>query len=215
LEEDLAIDFGTNFAHAFAVYLTKALEEMETRSTALGILKLCFVKSAPASGAFFLLPLIAYGQDDPLGLVTQVSEKCRSVSEFVFAEFGRRPQVEKCDMISYLAKAFGDRYSAHRIESIADILIQGVRKYPDAFASLKGTMTRKCWKMIEGEKSQQRIGKLAAVAAAFYAIDKPASFAVKMRAPKFVDNTIGTFIGATLGGVAEVCRVLPTLEAVS
>jgi hypothetical protein len=215
-EEEMGINLTANFPHGFAIALRKALDEPETRPSAVYLLKLCISASPAATGVFFFVPLIAYAVEDPIVVLASIAPECASVPEFLFTGFGERPPEEQADIVSYLSMIFGDRYCAHRMEIIGDCLIWGVDRYPAVFSGLKKETVEKCWKMMAAEKNPARLDKLAAVAAAFFSLPQ-AKTSIRITKSKLVpDNTLGTYIGGVVTGVSEVLNMdlkLPLFSA--
>jgi hypothetical protein len=181
------------------VALTRSLEETETRALALTLLKVCISRVQRRAAVFMLLPIIAFAQEDPGGLI----QEGHSAPEFVFEGFDKRTEEECADIIGYLAQRFGDTYCGHRMELIADCLIFGSGSYPEMFGGIKKMMVQKCWKMLEGEKNAAKIDKIAAVSASFFAVPSRSKIAIKLRRGRVDDGKLATYIGGTIAGMAE------------
>jgi hypothetical protein len=202
-EEDQHVDFTANFAFAFAVSLRKALEEVVTRSYAVSLLKLCIKLSPPSIGVFFMLPVIAYSPEDPLMVVAQIAPDSSGVGDFLFTDFENRPAKEQSDIVLYLADAFGNRYSAQRMESIAECLIWGAERYSEVFAGVRAALMDKCSKMLPAEKNPARLDRISAVQAEFYELPAGTKPVAPMSS-KLVDDNLTTYLNGVVTGVAEV-----------
>jgi hypothetical protein len=201
-EGDLGIDFTANFAYAFAISLTRSLEETQTRKMAVEVLKAAMGRSQPSAVVFYLLPFIAFADEDPQNVIPSN----QTLSEVLFSGFSYRGLQDLENILGYLSQMFGDTYCAHRMELIADCLIFGGGEYPDLFGSVKTQMMTKCWKMLEGERNSAKIDKIATVAASFYILPSAGKVAPKTVRSRMGDAKLGGYMEGAVRGLAAMTK---------
>jgi hypothetical protein len=212
-EREIRVDFAKNFSYAFSISLKRVMEEIETRKSALDLLKTCLTRlvSNQSLAVYFTLPFVAFAQEDPQWILMTMHSSCQTIAEFIFKDFETRRDDEMTDIIEYLAEMFGERHCAHRVELLADCLIFGSRAYPHIVGKCKRIILEKCWKMLASEASQTKIEKIATVCAAFCVVPWPKMLLVQGRSwlAKFSDETLATVIGNTVDGIAQLAKAKP------
>jgi hypothetical protein len=203
----MGVSFEANFSFAFVSVLTRAVAEVDTRSVTLKLFELCLrrLSSQPLTAVYFALPFVAFAQDDGAWILALVGNS-PTLASFVLGGLADRPPADRWPIIGYLAEMYGDRHCAHCVEQLADCLILGCERHGDSFGWLKKLMVEKCWKMIDAETNPARICKIAKVAACFYAIPHGRAPARLSSGARMDDNGLGSCIGGTVQGVADVLR---------
>jgi hypothetical protein len=161
--------------------------------------------SDPLEAVYYALPFVAFGQGDCAWIPGLVSG-CTSLPEFVFGHLREIPRAARALIIGYLAQMYGDRHCAHRVEQIGDCLVFGCEKRPEIFGWIKKPMVEKCWKMIDAETSEVKRANIAKVAARFYTIPPGTATGRLSIASKVDDSTLGSCIGGTIQGIADLLR---------
>jgi hypothetical protein len=67
-------------------------------------------------------------------------------------------------------------------------------------------MIDKCWKMIDGAPSKDRVAKIATVAASFYAIPSEKGPLRTSGHGKMDDNALGSCLGEMIQGIVDFLR---------
>jgi hypothetical protein len=201
-EEAMGVNFATNFAGSFAICLTRALIEIETRAPALHLLEICIRRLSKDSSdaVHFALPFIAFDQNEPQWLFSG-----SKIPEFVLRDFEERTPDNARAIVAYLAEMFGDRHCSHNIERLADCLALGCTRFPTSFAPLKKQIVSKSWKMIDVETNEAKIAKIAMVAGCFYKVKAVKGSGGQGRAVvnRLDDGMLVSFIA----GVADAIQV--------
>ena len=173
LEKSLMVKFTSNFNNALVTILMRSLEEVETRASAIELLKCC-IAARPydqVSTIAFVLPMVAFGTNADLQWVlSNIQTECTTIPELIFHDFSSNKARESAWIVSFLCGMFGERHCSHSTEVIADAVIYGIKCHPMFFEGLRTMMVEKCWKMIDTEESITRIERIAAVSAAFLGI---------------------------------------------
>jgi hypothetical protein len=214
-EDGLKVSFTANFSYAFVLSLTPVLENVVTRPLAIDVLNVClaYLTEHVRIAVYYTLPYIAFAAEDPQWIADSVglkTNKCFTISEFVFRKFGKRQTCEMAEITGYLVDVLGSPHSAHRMEIIADCLIFGAKKYPHVFGSLKKVVMEKCWRMLEDEGNPVRQNKIASLAASFLCIpwedDTLGQIGLRNGVKTIPDEALGNCLRKMIDGVAEVLR---------
>ena len=195
-EDDLGARFDDHFAFAFIQFLTKAIEETETRSSAIRLLKTCIDHMSRRSriAIFYILPLIVFAPEECSGVLASLKGKHQLIPEFVAAKVKKMPQ-ESGLIIGYLASMFG---CSPQIDLIADCLITGAHECPNVFARVKPMLVEKCFKMLLLYQTQSsKIDKISRVAGAYLCLEDPTgtkSLGLRINVNDIVDDNLKTYI---------------------
>jgi hypothetical protein len=210
-EEAMGVSFEATFSFAFVSVLTRAVAEVDTRVVTLKLFEMCLrgLSAQPLTAVDFALPFVAFGQDD-CGWILPLVGNCSSLADFVIGRINEQRPADRSAIIGYLAEMYGDRHCAHRIEQIAACLVLGCEKHGESFGWLKKPMVEKCWKMIDAETNPARIRTIAKVAACFYAIPAGRAPARRSAGSRMDDNGLGSCIGGTVQGIADLLRAHAT-----
>jgi hypothetical protein len=205
-ERTIRLSFQANFAYAFNVQLTRALEDIETRQATVELVKECLrmLTADHMTAVWFALSFVAFAQDDPMWVLNTVGTRCQSINEFIFNSFDKREAHEKDALINYLVRMFGERLCAHRIELLADCLIFGIRMHPDCFAKYKGYLLNICWKKLTTELRKVAFDKVVVLFSALFALGGKPGRVSDLAMIRASDDALGMYIRSSVDGIAAL-----------
>jgi hypothetical protein len=195
-EESLGVKFTECFCHAFALAVTRVVQELDTRQRALKLLCICLLHAETAEDRVYLaLPLVAFADND-LGWLLAESG-ARNMAEFIFQKM---PDIAVAKNAAvYIASMFGEHGCAHRVEIMAECILFGIKVYPEAFGPVRATLLAQCWRMLDVEANAGRTELIATVAGALYFVPKSPQKPVLLG--KIEDNALTSSIGSTIDGI--------------
>jgi hypothetical protein len=205
-EGTIHFSFQENFAYAFNVQLTRALEDIETRQRAVELVKECLglLRADHMAAVWFALSFVAFAHDDPQWVLNTVETKCQSIGDFIFYSFDKRGEDERDAIVSYLARMFGERLCAHRTELLADCLMFGIRKCPRCFRKYKSYVLNICWKKLTTEVRAMAFDRLAMLFATMVALDGKQGRAADPETLRASDDVLGIYIRSSVDGIAAL-----------
>lgn len=159
--EYMNINFTNDFDFALMFSLSKSFQELESRNTALNLMKelINISFSQKKVPSVFVLPFIGYCNDDYSWILKMKfnDKKFKSFPELIFSNFNEKDNIEIFNIIYYLKNIFGDRHCSHKLSEISECLIYGVLNYPDKFIIIKDQIQEKCMKLFDMETVISRI----------------------------------------------------------
>lgn len=164
-------DMSQNFTYLLVAALTRGFEEIDTRNQAGVVAKLCMksLASRPFMASHYLLPFIAYPDEDIVSIASIFSQK-KTVTEIIFDSFEQRREIDQMFIAGYLTSVWVDRFSAQNSRIIADCLIAGASKYPHVFRPAMNSVVSKAWRITDSESRMESVDIAATVSAHFLSI---------------------------------------------
>lgn len=210
-EDEIGARFDDNFAFAFIQFLTRAIEETETRRSAIHLLKICIGHMARRRkiALFYMLPLIVFAPEECSAVLASMKGKYQQVPEFLVAKLKKMPE-ESGLIVGYLASMFG---CSPQIDLISDCLVTGAHLCPKEFSYVKPMLVEKCFKMLRLDKNKSStIDKISSVAGAFLCLDDPVgskTLGARINVSDIVDDNLKTYI---IGVINYIGARLSTIQ---
>jgi hypothetical protein len=212
--ESFGGDLSASFIYLLVCALRRGFEDAESRPYAIEVVKACVnaLKERQFFATHFLMPLIAFTNEDVVSLAQQFSQK-KTPSEVIFENFDQRREVDQMFIVAYLENCVADRFCQANTQKISDCLIYGASRYPSFFRPVMTRVVEKCWRMIDVPSlSIDELDVYATLSANFLSIpDTGVDFSEELAKFQFArvnDVLLTKIIKKALTGVERAVKLL-------